>query len=201
MSEQYFTEKPQSASDKKSFHYKFKSLRFSFVSDNGVFSKDGIEFGTELLLESLEIRNHTSLLDMGCGYGPIGIILSRVYEGLSVDMVELNERAVQLAKINASANGASVQVMQGNGFEGIQKRYQFIITNPPIRAGKELIFQWYSRAFELLETNGELWLVIQKKQGAPSTIKYLEEIYSSVEIVNKKKGYFIIRAIKLLDNE
>ena len=139
------------------------------------------------------------MLDVGCGYGPIGLSLAKAYPERTVYMMDINERAVALSCKNAEANGVqNVRIFESDGLSAVTEDVQAaaILTNPPIRAGKETVFRFYDGAYERLVESGELWIVIQKKQGAPSTVSYLEEKFTEVDVVEKKKGYWIIRAKK-----
>lgn len=199
MTEHYYSEKPTTASDRKKIEAKLRGNSFTFYSDHGVFSRDAIDFGTRLLIEEFQFPEiDGSILDMGCGYGPIGISLARETDN-DVYLVDVNERAVELATENAKLNRVeNVNVFQSYLFEKITKTdFAAIITNPPIRAGKQVVFSIYEQSYERLKQGGELWVVIQKKQGAPSTIEKLAQLFAEVETVSKKKGYFIIRAKKV----
>ncbi|MGL5915885.1 MAG: class I SAM-dependent methyltransferase [Culicoidibacterales bacterium] len=198
MTTHYYTNNLDADSKPKNISVTVDGQCFSFQTDIGVFSKSALDFGTKTLLEALELNGKTGkVLDVGCGYGPIAIYVAKTY-GLKVDMVDVNERSLGLAKLNAERHGVLPQV---NGFvsnclDQVVDQYEVIITNPPIRAGKQIIFQIYEQSYQHLQIGGELWIVIQKKQGAASTVKKLETMFSTVEIVAKEKGYIIIKAKK-----
>ncbi|APH06674.1 class I SAM-dependent methyltransferase [Bacillus weihaiensis] len=199
MSNHYYSEKPTVESDRKTWSFTLKGNTFTFHSDRGVFSKNEVDFGSRLLIDAFEIPEVSGdVLDVGCGYGPIGLTIAKHY-GRNVDMIDVNERAVELSKDNAKVNGISnVSVFQSDLFEKIdeEKSYAVILTNPPIRAGKAVVHQIFELSEKHLVQSGELWVVIQKKQGAPSAIEKLNELFSEVEVVEKKKGYYIIKAKK-----
>ena len=167
--------------------------KFIFYTDNGVFSKDGLDFGSRLLLESIPLGEvGGKVLDMGCGYGVFGIVLNKVIS-CEVDMVDVNLRAMHLAEINSKENRCiGVNVFESNCYENINSKYSCIITNPPIRAGKKIVYDIVMNARDYLEKNGHLFLVIRKEQGAKSLIVDLEKLYT-VEVLNKKKGFFILK--------
>ena len=167
--------------------------KFVFFTDNGVFSKDGLDFGSRLLLESIPLGEvGGKVLDMGCGYGVFGIVLNKVIS-CKVDMVDVNLRAMHLAEINSKENRCiGVNVFESNCYENINSKYSCIITNPPIRAGKKIVYDIVMNARDYLEKNGHLFLVIRKEQGAKSLIVDLEKLYT-VEVLNKKKGFFILK--------
>lgn len=169
-------------------------LSFSLTTDNGVFSKRGLDFGTRTLLENLPDDIHGEILDFGCGYGPIGIFLKKRYS-CNVDMVDINKRSIALATKNASKNHVEVNIFESNIYEKITKQYDFIVTNPPIRVGKEILYKILIGAYEYLKENGELWLVIHKDQGAKTVLRDLKEKYE-VELMKKNKGFYVICAKK-----
>ena len=167
--------------------------KFVFFTDNGVFSKDGLDFGSRLLLESIPLEEvGGKVLDMGCGYGVLGIVLNKVIS-CEVDMVDVNLRAMHLAEINIKENRCiGVNVFESNCYSNVNSKYSCVITNPPIRAGKTIVYDIVMNARNYLEKNGHLFLVIRKEQGAKSLIVDLEKIYT-VEVLNKKKGFFILK--------
>ena len=168
--------------------------KFKFLTDNGVFSKDGLDFGSRLLLEVIPREEvGGKILDMGCGYGVFGIVLARVTSH-RVDMVDVNHRALHLSKRNAKLNGVSdlVSIFESNCYSNISEKYSTIITNPPIRAGKKIVYDIVMNARNYLEDGGNLYLVIRKEQGAKSLIVDLEKVYT-VKVLEKKKGFFIIQ--------
>ena len=169
-----------------------KTNKLSFFTDNGVFSKKGLDFGTRSLLESLPDDIHGDVLDFGCGYGPVGIYLKKVYD-CNVDMLDINERSINLAIKNAKLNDVEVNVFKSDIYENVTKKYDFIITNPPIRVGKKILYKILFEAREHMKENGTMYLVINKDQGAKSVMKDLEESYK-VSLIDKNKGFYIIKA-------
>ena len=168
--------------------------KFVFFTDNGVFSKDGLDFGSRLLLESIPLEEvGGKILDMGCGYGVLGIMLAKILSA-KVDMVDVNHRAMHLTKRNAKLNGVDdlVSVFESNCYSSITSKYSTIITNPPIRAGKKIVYDIVMNARNYLDDGGNLFLVIRKEQGAKSLIVDLEKVYT-VKVLEKKKGFFIIQ--------
>lgn len=167
--------------------------KFVFFTDNGVFSKDGLDFGSRLLLESIPLEEvGANVLDVGCGVGVFGIVLNKLLEA-SVDMVDVNLRAIHLTERNIKENHChNIRVFESNCYENVTKKYSCIITNPPIRAGKKIVYEIVMNAINYLEKKGVLFLVIRKEQGAKSLISDLEKIYN-VEVLERKKGFFIIK--------
>ncbi|WP_422658465.1 class I SAM-dependent methyltransferase [Paenibacillus sp. EC2-1] len=194
----YYSNQPVTGHDRRELETVLRGSKFKFISDAGVFSKSGVDYGSKVLIEALEIPSQSTVLDVGCGYGPIGLSVARLAMEGHVTMIDINSRAVELAKENAKLNGISnVTILQSDLFEGVQgKKFDIVITNPPIRAGKETVHKIFEQAYEHLNDRGQLWIVIQKKQGSPSAKAKLESLFSHVEEVTKDKGYRIFKAIK-----
>ena len=174
--------------------------KFIFLTDNGVFSKDGLDFGSRLLLESIPLEEvGGKVLDMGCGYGVFGIIINKL-TGASVDMVDVNLRALHLSELNCKENNSyNINVFESDTYSNINSKYSCIITNPPIRAGKKVVYDIVMNAKDYLLDNGKLYLVIRKEQGAKSLIVDLREYYN-VEILEKKKGFYILKCSVIKNN-
>ena len=162
---------------------------FTFITDNNVFSKRGLDFGTRTLLENVGNING-DVLDFGCGYGPIGIYLKKKFN-VNVDMIDINKRALNLAKKNAKLNNVDVMIFESNIYEQVTKKYDYIITNPPIRVGKKILYEILINASNYLKENGHLIFVINKDQGAKSVMRDMEKYYN-VKLVVKNKGFFVI---------
>ena len=194
---QYFsTNNDELPSNPKLINAKIGDFSFVFKTDNGVFSKDFLDFASKLLLEKIDFESlpEGPVLDVGCGYGPIGIYASKV-TNKPVFMVDVNPRALELSKENVIKNNVSATVLESNCLDNVMdKKYSCIITNPPIHAGKEVIYKMYEQASVSLVEGGSFWIVIQQKHGAPSTIKKLETLFKKVEITYKKKGFYIIKS-------
>lgn len=191
----YFTNNEDLKSELRLLKYNYKDYEFSFYSDNGVFSKEKIDFGTDLLLKVFLENNsfkEKDILDVGCGYGIIGIVISKVNDSFS-DLIDVNKRCIHLAKRNIEVNKVKASAFLSNIYENVSKKYDYVITNPPIRIGKDNVLNILLNA--PLKENGELWCVIRKEQGAKSYIKLLSEKYS-VKVLEKKKGFYIIMAKK-----
>ncbi|SDN92391.1 16S rRNA m(2)G 1207 methyltransferase [Psychrobacillus sp. OK028] len=200
MSDHYYSRKPQTESKPRQWNFTLLGYNFRFETDAGVFSKSEVDFGSRVLIDAFELPDlEGPILDIGCGYGPIGLSIAKANEGKTVHLVDVNTRAIQLAEKNAAANGIqNVRIYESDGLSAVDTaNFAAIITNPPIRAGKETIFRFYDESYEKLVSKGELWVVIQKKQGAPSTFSYLEEVFGQVDVVEKSRGYWIIKATKI----
>ena len=194
----YYTENDDLISEPEQFIFNYRGKALTFVSDNGVFSKKMIDYGSRVLLGVISIdSSKKTLLDVGCGYGTFGIALKSVYPFLEIDMVDVNDRALNLARENLKLNNMSANVYLSNTYDKVENKYDLIVTNPPIRAGKEIVTKILVESKKYLNLNGEIWVVIQKKQGAPSAKKNLESVFKKVDIVKRDKGYYILRAINL----
>ena len=181
-------------SEEKTVKVIIKNTHLKFIVDNGVFSKKGLDFGTRTLLENIQdIKG--DVLDFGCGYGPIGIFVKKTSSS-NVDMIDINDRAISLAKKNAKLNEVDINIFKSNIYENIDKKYDYIITNPPIRVGKKILYEILFKAKEYLKENGKLLFVINKNGGAKSVLKDLEKEYE-VDVITKNKGFYIICAKKL----
>ncbi len=196
----YYSENEEGLkSNPQAYTFYYKNHKFTFKTDNGVFSKKYIDFGSYTMLNYFtpsEIEGE--ILDCGCGYGPIGIVVATLYNK-PVTMIDINERAIGLAEENIRINNVqNVNVFKSNVYSNVPdtRKFASIITNPPIRAGKEVIYGIYDGAYDRLLPGGALWVVIQKKQGAPSTKAHLEELFGNCEVVGKESGYFILKSVR-----
>jgi len=179
------------------FTFNFKNHSFIFHTDNGVFSKDYIDYGSFALLKAFTPNDiNLPILDMGAGYGPLGIVISKLYNKETI-MCEINPRAYELILKNIEENKSLSQAFNSDLYEMVSDmKFSSIVTNPPIRAGKDIVYKIYDEAYNHLELNGELWVVIQKKQGAPSSKEHLEKVFNNCEIITRDKGYYILKSIK-----
>ena len=190
----YFINDTNLKSDLKTKKVFIKNKEFQFITDNGVFSKKGLDFGTRALLETIEVdKMKGKVLDFGCGYGPIGIYLAHNSE-LEVHMIDINRRSLELARKNVDLNHVNVTIYESDIYSNVHDKFEYIVSNPPIRVGKETLYKILFGAKEYLKPNGELWIVVNKQQGAKSLINDLEKAYKVV-VKNKVSGFYVICAI------
>ncbi|WP_028273326.1 class I SAM-dependent methyltransferase [Atopococcus tabaci] len=200
MSEHYYTKDPKTKSNPVTWETTLDEKTFRFTSDSGVFSKERVDFGSRLMIESVDLSDYPEgdLLDVGCGYGPIGLALAAKDKNRTVEMVDINQRALDLAAGNAALNGiTNVKIHPSNLYESVEGcEFAGVFSNPPIRAGKQLVHQILEEASRYLKPDGYLTIVIQKKQGAPSARKKMEEVFGNVERIALEKGYWILQSQK-----
>lgn len=197
MGDHYYTNDPSSKSAPETWPYELRGKMYRFTSDRGVFSKGSVDFGSRLLIESFEVPEvEGRILDVGCGYGPMGISLADA-SGREALLVDVNERALALSEQNAAQNGVTIETRLSHAYDEVGgEQFAAIVTNPPIRAGKQVVHTILREAHAHLVIGGAIYVVIQKKQGAPSAKKLLEDVFGQVETIAKEKGYFIFRAIR-----
>ena len=195
MSKMYYAENPDAAHDIHELRVELLGQKMTFLTDAGVFSKKMVDFGSQLLLKCLEVNQGETVLDVGCGYGPLGLSLAKAY-GVQATMVDINNRALDLARQNAERNRVEAEIFQSNIYEQVEGKFDHVISNPPIRAGKQVVHEIIEKSRDFLKDGGDLTIVIQKKQGAPSARNKMEDVFGNCEIVKKDKGYYILRSVK-----
>lgn len=198
----YYDENPEVESEESLFTYSYDNHDLELVTDAGVFSKGKIDFGSDLLVKTF-LKTYPpgptkNIIDVGCGYGPIGLMIAKVSPHHEVTMVDVNQRALNLSRKNKKRNRIdNVEVKESDGLSQVEDNtYDFVLTNPPIRAGKEVVHRILEDAYVKLKVDGELFVVIQKKQGMPSAKKKMQETFDNVEVLEKSKGYYILRSVK-----
>jgi len=193
MTEHYYTSSPTSGHEERHFNHVFAGRVLRFQTDAGVFSKQHVDPGSELLCKSLPDDLSGDVLDMGCGWGAMTVMTLARFPKANVTMADVNERALGLAVSNVEKNRMMAKAVLSDGFEKIEGMFDAVITNPPIRAGKAVIYKMFEDAKAHLRENGSLYLVIRKQQGAPSALKFLKELYRKAEVIERDGGYWIIR--------
>jgi len=195
--EHYFQGDPSAPSEERVVRVQARGVTVALWTDRGVFSKAGLDEGTRRLIESVDLTGAASALDLGCGYGPVTAILARVYPGVQWWMIDVNRRAVELARRNTADLVPQPVVLQHDGIPpDFEFQFDHVLLNPPIRAGKATVFRLYEEARRALKPGGKLWVVIQKKHGAPSTEVKLRELFERVDVAHRKAGYFVFCAVR-----
>lgn len=202
----YYDSMPDTPSERKMVEYRANGLNFRFVTDTDVFSRNDIDKGSDLLMNSViedikkrGARKGERLLDLGCGYGVVGIVMKSVFMAFDVTQVDVNSRAVSLARENAERNNVKISkcvqsdILASLGEDDI---FDIVMTNPPVRAGKQTVFAFYDQAYAHMAPGGELYAVLQRKQGAPSTEKKLMELFGNCESIAISGGYRVMKAVK-----
>lgn len=194
----YYNNNTDLKSNITEFEYTYWKKRLKFKSDNGVFSKDRVDFGSNVLINSLpEFGDIKNILDVGCGVGVIGICLKSRYQDAKVLMVDVNDRAIKLANDNIILNKLdNIECIKSNLYENVNEEYDCIVSNPPIRAGKKIVHGVVIDGFSHLAKGGRIYIVIQKKQGAESMEKKMLEVFGNVKAIEKKNGYYVFESIK-----
>ena len=200
----YFDERPETVSDIRMIDYRIDGTNFAFATDTSVFSRNGVDFGSDLLMQELirDVRNsgrqEGSFLDLGCGVGIIGIVFKYKFMKFDCYGADVNSRAVSLAVSNASRNGVKVNFVQSDITAKLDDSVKFdvVATNPPVRAGKATVFKFYEEAYDRMNAGGAIYVVLQRKQGAPSTEKKLMELFGNCETLGIDGGYRVMKAVK-----
>lgn len=195
MTKMYFAENPDAEHDIHELNVQLLGQNMTFLTDAGVFSKKMIDYGSQTLLKCLDFHKQESVLDVGCGYGTLGLTLVKAKE-VKATLVDINQRALDLARQNANRNQVLATIFQSNIYQNVEGRFHHIISNPPIRAGKQIVHEVIAGSHAHLLYGGDLTIVIQKKQGAPSAKAKMEEVFGNCEILKKDKGYYILRSKK-----
>ena len=195
MTNMYYEKNPKADHDIHELRVRLLDTPMTFLTDAGVFSKMMVDYGSQVLLNTLDLEPDKTLLDVGCGYGPLGLTLGKVF-GVQATLIDINSRALDLARANAEKNQVNARIFQSNVYEDVEGNFDYIVSNPPIRAGKSVVHEIIKGAFCHLEDQGSLTIVIQKKQGAPSAKAKMEEVFGNCQILKKDKGYYILESVK-----
>ena len=195
MTNMYYEKNPKADHDIHELRVRLLDTPMTFLTDAGVFSKMMVDYGSQVLLNTLDLESDKTLLDVGCGYGPLGLTLGKVF-GVQATLTDINSRALDLARANAEKNQVNARIFQSNVYDDVEGNFDYIVSNPPIRAGKSVVHEIIKGAFCHLEDQGSLTIVIQKKQGAPSAKAKMEEVFGNCQILKKDKGYYILESVK-----
>lgn len=204
MAHQYFEDNEALEHELQDVQLNLATVNLTLTTDSGVFSRQRVDYGTLVLLKAVlpiikaRASQAISILDVGCGYGPIGLSLAKLFPDATVTMVDVNERALDLARDNAVKNQVADQVtiLKSDAYLALAEtqKFDFIVTNPPIRAGKKVVDDILLTSQKFLTEEGSFFAVLQKKQGAPSAKKNLATVYPNVEVIKRDKGYYILQA-------
>ena len=201
MNDQYYTADPSSESRPVPCAFPYRGHGLNFMTDAGVFSKGELDQGTRLLIDALPALTG-DVLDLGCGWGAIGVSLAKANPGCRVVMADVNHRALQLSRDNLARNNAQAEVIESDGMAAVLNRtFDAVVTNPPIRAGKQVIYKMFADSARCLNPGGALYLVIRKQQGAESCVKYLKTLFAQVEKLDKSGGFWVLKASEPLKGE
>lgn len=193
----YFINDDNLKDEEKVIHSEIQGINLSFLSNSGVFSKDKIDYGTKLLLNSIDIDDMKGdVLDLGCGIGVIGITIKSKNNLVLVDMVDVNERAINLSKYNMVLNRVDTHIFISDIYSNVNKKYDYIITNPPIRAGKKVVLGMILGSYDYLNDNGILYFVMRKDHGVKTVIKKMEGMFK-VDVISRDKGFYIVKCVKI----
>lgn len=194
--EHYFTDNPPNIKNRIEISFRFLGVSLKLISDNGVFSKEHVDEGSQLLIESAYLDGLSGeILDLGCGYGVVGLTLKKLDPQLQILGIDVNSHAVALAQENALLNQLDVKFIHHDGIQ-INQQFDSIIFNPPIRAGKEVIYRLFVEAYEHLKDGGQLYVVMRKQHGAQSAINFLQQHFTQVTRLNRDKGFWVFKATK-----
>ncbi len=193
----YFTDNRGLHSDRKNIEFRLLENTFTFVTDDGVFSKGGVDTGTALLLKNaVSLRLSGDVLDLGCGYGPVGVVIKTLFPDCRITCSDVNPRALELTQLNAEKNHAALETVLSDCYSGLDGTWDAILTNPPIRAGKDVVHEMLAGAYDRLNPGGILMAVIRRKQGAESAVKKITEVFGACEVTDRDKGYWILKGTK-----
>lgn len=194
MNDQYYTADPTCESSPVPCAFPYRGYGLTFMTDAGVFSKGELDAGSRLLLDALPALTG-DVLDVGCGWGAIGVAIAKANRAAQVTMVDVNHRALDLCRANCDRNGVTAEVLESDGLAAVMgRKFDAIVTNPPIRAGKQVIYKMFEDASASLKAGGALYLVIRKQQGAESCVKYLKTLFDTVEKLDKSAGFWVLKA-------
>lgn len=193
----YYDLDPSLDSKERLIEFVVSGRKISLYTDNGVFSKSKLDEGSKILIETLLPLNLAGkILDLGCGYGPIGLSIGLCTHDTSITLVDVNPRAVALCEKNARLLNLSDRVtcLQSDIYSNVEGKFDAIISNPPIRAGKKVTYTMYKEAKEHLVSGGQFYFVIRKAQGASSASQYVKEVFGNITLLARSKGYHIYKA-------
>lgn len=190
MSDHYFTSKPSAPEERQKVVADLRGVHVELITSSGVFSKSQIDEGSTLLIESAIIRPGSIVLDLGCGYGPVGITLAKAFPDVQFILSDVNERAVDLAKINIRRDRIkNAKAVVSDGFRSIEGSFDAILLNPPQTAGRDVCIRLFEESFDHLKQGGSLQIVARHNKGGSTLAKEMERIFRNVKTISRKSGY------------
>ena len=191
-SDHYFSENPAASGGRPyTIETDLRGLTLKLATEAGVFSRERVDRGTRLLIKHLHVEPTDRVLDLGCGYGVVGVVAALLAPNGHVTLVDINRRAVDLARRNLRLNAvANAEVLHGDGFAPVYGRsFDLIALNPPIRAGLRLVHRLIEEAKDHLSCGGRFYLVGRTKQGVIRIAEKISEVFGATEEVAKGGGY------------
>jgi 16S rRNA G1207 methylase RsmC len=193
----YYSEEQKSELNLRKFKAFLRGKEFEFYSGSGVFSADRVDKGTEILVNNCSARDGSSILDLGCGIGIIGIAIKKSFPKADIYMTDINKRAIKLAEMNVELNDTEVKILHGNLYEPVKdKKFDTILTNPPYSAGRKLCYEIIEKSINYLLPDGNLQLVALHNKGGKMLKKRMEEVFGNVYELVKKSGYRVYMSEK-----
>jgi len=193
----YFKNKQNAQHNRKELSFRFLGIELTLMTDSGVFSKNHLDKGAQLLIENAHQHFHgIDFCDAGCGIGIVGIMIKKLFPQAKVVMFDINERAVDLAKENCLYNQVDCTVIQSDGFSQINQSFDFVAINPPIHAGKAVVYRLFEEIHHHLRPQGIILVVIRKQHGATSAQNKIQEIFGNCDLVDRSHGYHLLKAYK-----
>lgn len=192
----YFEKQTDVKSNPLEVAFHIDNVEIKLQTNHGLFNKGHLDFGTKSLLPEVVCNKSDRVLDLGCGSGIIGIYINKKF-GAEVDMIDINDRAVETALENVLMNQVKANVFQSDGYTNVEGNYDVIIQNPPIHAGKKVIYQLFKDSYEHLNKDGRFYIVMHKKHGAKSAMAFLEDLFGNNSILKREKGFYSLMAKKV----
>lgn len=189
MIEHYYIEKPKSKFMLYKIKTKLRGNEIELYSASGLFSPKKIDKGTRILIENCIVKSKWKILDLGCGYGAVGISLKRSFPNLDVLFSDINERAVEITKKNVKKYNIKAKVVKSDGFENVKEDFNSILLNPPQTAGKKICFKLIEHSKNHLVKGGLLQIVARHNKGGRELSKKMEEVFGNMKDIVKKAGY------------
>ncbi len=198
MTDHYYTERPASDIKERVFQQTIRNTQLTLVSVSGVFSfENKVDRASELLIENFEPSGKT-VLDLGCGYGAVGLFIKALFKNQTVCLSDINERAVEYSLLNASKNRLVIKAVKSDLFTALDGIiFDDIVTNPPMAAGKKLLTRLIDEAYDHLNSNGALWLVSYHNKGGSTLKSIMKTRFGNAEDMEKSGGIRVYRALRI----